>query len=80
MAVRFLLDKLLILSELEKEKMIQIALKYPPRVRAFLGALLSALKLNTNTLLLKQSINPLSQYSFGISEKDLPTVTNWNIY
>ena len=79
MAVRFLLDKIKILSEQEKEKMIRIALKYPPRVRAFLGALLSALKINGNTLLLKQSINPLSQYNYGISENELPTVTNWNI-
>ena len=79
MAVRFLLDKIKILSEQEKEKMIRIALKYPPRVRAFLGALLSALKINGNTLLLKQSINPLSQYSYGISENELPTVINWNI-
>ncbi|MBL7893619.1 MAG: hypothetical protein JNL63_13380 [Bacteroidia bacterium] len=79
MAIRFLLSKIKNLPDQKKERMIKIALKYPPRVRAFLGALISELKINENTLLLKQSINPLSEYSYGIKEEELSTITNWNI-
>lgn len=77
--IRFLLSKLAELTVKEKEKAITIALKYPPRVRALTGALLS--QLNPADLLqeLKKSINPLTIYKYKITSQQLPTIENWNI-
>ena len=77
--IRFLLSKLAELTEKEKEKAIRIALKYPPRVRALTGALLS--QLNPADLLqeLKKSINPLTIYKYKFTSQQLPTIENWNI-
>jgi hypothetical protein len=79
MTIQLLLRKIKDLSDKEKAGMVKIALKYPPRVRAFFGAILDELKINKNSVLLKQSINPLSKYSYGIKEEQLSTISNWNI-
>lgn len=63
----------------DKTKLVKLALKYPPRVRALTGALLEQLGLKETTAPLAKSINPLSAYSYGISLEALPTRTNWNI-
>ena len=77
--INFMLQKINQLSIKEKEKLLKIALKYPPRVRAFLGALLSKINSTATYIDLKKSINPLSVFDFGITEKQLSTITNWNI-
>lgn len=79
MIIQFLLRKIKDLSDKKKAIMVRIALKYPPRVRAFLGALLDELKINKNLVFLKQSINPLSKYGYGIKKDQLSTIVNWNI-
>ncbi|MEO5996975.1 MAG: DUF6088 family protein [Chitinophagaceae bacterium] len=56
-----------------------LALKYPPRVRAFAGAILQQIAPKVNLDDLKTSLNPLSQFKFGINTKQLSTITNWNI-
>lgn len=61
------------------KKLIQYALLYPPRVRALLGAILEGINTNTDTRILKESINPLTTFQLGLKEKDLPTIKNWNI-
>lgn len=58
--------------------LIQSALAYPPRVRAFLGALLESIKLTDKLSQLKESLNPLSTYNYEI-EDFLSTAQNWNI-
>ncbi len=72
-----------LLQALKKEdigKLIRIAMKYPPRVRAFTGAMLNSIGTDTGKLTpLLRSINPLSKYNFGISQKDLPGTETWNI-
>ena len=73
---------LFLLSELDKKqqnKIVQYALKYPPRVRAFLGALFQNLNLKEGRGVLKSSINPLTTYSLNIKEDVLPSIKNWNI-
>lgn len=75
-AITILKNQLDMLTEKELARLLKYALKYPPRARAFLGALLEALKKNKK--LLKASLNPLTSYSLGI-EKILPTAPNWNI-
>lgn len=77
--IRFLLSKLAELTIKEKEKIISIALKYPPRVRALAGALLSQLNPANLSQELKKSINPLTIYRFKITSQQLPTIENWNI-
>ncbi|NQX81335.1 MAG: hypothetical protein HRT66_04995 [Flavobacteriaceae bacterium] len=61
----------------EIKLLIKSSLSYPPRVRAFLGALLEVLDIETINI--KKSLNPLSEYNYTISEDLLSTVNNWNI-
>lgn len=63
----------------EIKQLITCALSYPPRVRAFLGALLEQIGFSMELKTLKKSLNPLSEYTYGIDEKILPTLMNWNI-
>ena len=77
--IRFVLKKIKQLSGKEMELFIKIALKYPPRVRAFAGALLNELKPKEPLFELKKSINPLSTYDLGISKKELKNIEYWNI-
>jgi len=66
-------------SKKQTQELLKIALSYPPRVRAFLGALLeySGKKIKLNSL--KESLNPLSVYQLVISKDILPTIEKWNI-
>ncbi len=67
------------LNTKEIKQLIDCALSYPPRVRAFLGALLDKINGYIELNELKKSLNPLSEYTYGIDENLLPTATNWNI-
>lgn len=61
-------------------KLIGYALKYPPRVRALLGALLSDMKKGGSiTKKLKDSLNPLTVFKVGINMALLQTASEWNI-
>ena len=77
--VSFLKEKIENLTDEDKEKLINFAKAYPPKVRALLGAILEALSLDDLSESLKETINYLSSYTFGISEKTLPTASSWNI-
>ncbi len=78
-AVKILSNKIQKLNNKQKKKLIEIALEYPPRVRAFLGALLENIDKKINTKCLDNSLNPLSEYNLGITKEILPTVVKWNI-
>jgi len=70
-----------ILRELKKDnlnKIIKYSLKYPPRTRALLGALLEEIGID-ELKDLKNSLNPLSEYYFGINKEMLKTAENWKI-
>jgi hypothetical protein len=56
----------------------KLSMKYSPSTRAILGALLES---NGQNILesLKESLNPITQYDLGISEKVLPTIGSWKI-
>ncbi len=77
--INFMLQKLESLTAKELEYTIKLALRYPPRVRAFLGALLTKINPDRNLAVLKKSINPLSTFEFGIAQSQLATINNWNI-
>ncbi len=67
------------LSSTEKKNLIKFAISYPPRVIAFLGALMEDIDINLNTNLLRKCLNPLTKYKIGINSLILPSVTNWSI-
>lgn len=69
------------ISELDERKstaLIKLAMKYPPRVRALLGAILESIG-NNNIDELKQSLNPTSSYSIGLTNSSDINLNNWNI-
>ena len=78
-AIEILTSVLKNFNKKQTEELLRIALSYPPRVRAFLGALLEYVgkKINLNNL--DESLNPLSEYKLGITKGILPTVEKWNI-
>lgn len=78
-AIKSLTNLIMELEDKELQNLIKYALKYPPRARAFLGALLENMNSNENYGILKKTLNPLTGYSFRIKENDLPTIKNWNI-
>lgn len=68
------------LKELNTKEMtllVKSALSYPPRVHTFLDALLDSIDLTDKTTPLKESLNPLTSYHFGV-EEFLTTAKNWN--
>ena len=77
--VNFLKKKIKGLSDTDKIQLVDLAKSYPPKVRALLGALLEALSFNEVSEPLKNTLNYLSKYEFGIPENILPTISNWKI-
>ncbi len=77
--IKVLINILKGLKNEEINKMIRLSLNYPPRTRALLGALLEEIGKKDNLEELQNSLNPFSEYSFGINKKILKTVENWNI-
>ena len=78
-AIKILTNKILELNNKQKKELIEITLEYPPRVRAFLGALLENIEKDIDVKSLDDSLNPLSEYRLGITKEILPTVEKWNI-
>ncbi len=79
MAIKQLKSRLDNMSSRELRKIIKYALEYPPRTRAFLGALLDEVCDKQYSLILKQSLNPLTTFNLGINNEILKTSLNWNI-
>lgn len=79
LAVKFLKSKLRQLQAAEVSNLVKIALKYPPRVRAMLGALLSIEKPEIEIGRLRASLHPLSKYDFGLGDADLTNADDWKL-
>ncbi len=79
----FLCDRFLnILSELSqinKTTLTRLALKYSPATRALVGALLDKTGDEELTVILQNSLNPITNYKLGITKNDLSTIEKWNI-
>jgi len=67
------------LSTEQQIKMAQYAIKYTPRTRALLGAVLKELGLWEQSFKLKETLNPMTKYKVGISKDILPSKEYWNI-
>ena len=65
------------LTENERSSLIGYAINYPPAVRALTGAILECL--DRDSARIKETLNPFTKYSLGISESLLPNKSNWNI-
>lgn len=76
--MRFL-EIISLLSDDDKNTLMQLSLKYPPATRAFLGAMLEELKETNLVLVLKKSLNPISQYKIEGVNGILRNAINWNI-
>jgi len=62
------------------KNLIQLALSYPPRVRAVLGAVIEdKFASGFDLSILKNSLNPTTKYKLNIKVNDLPTIKNWQI-
>lgn len=77
-AIKILSKKLKELNPTETKLLIKCSLAFPPRVRGFLGALLENIKTSSDLTALKKSLNPLSEYDYGI-DSILSTAKNWNV-
>ena len=77
--VKIISNQLRKLNIKEIKQLIDCALSYPPRVRAFLGSLLEQIDFSIELKTLKKSLNPLSEYNYGIDKNILLAITNWNI-
>ncbi len=63
----------------EIKKLSNYALKYRPRTRALLGALLELQGYTKDAQILRDTLNPLSSYKVGVSEALLPNQRTWRI-
>jgi len=77
--ILLLTERLRKLSENEITQIVQFALKYPPRARSLIGAILELIDNKLDLCLLKNSLNPLSEYEFNIKESVLPNALKWKI-
>lgn len=78
-AIKLLINNLKKLTPQQTQEFMMYALKYPPRVRAFVGATLENIDKTLDLINLKKSINPLSKYKVGITSILLPNANNWNL-
>lgn len=77
--IKIYCNKLIQLDGNEMKLLIKYSLSYPPRVRALLGALLENLSIADDLSVLRKSLNPLSDYEFGIDKSLLSNAENWYI-
>jgi hypothetical protein len=66
------------LNNNDKSTIVRLALKYPPSVRALLGAILDIVNFGSLDQLYK-SLNPITKYKLGGLDNILPSAEKWNI-
>jgi len=67
------------MSKKEIDKLSKYALKYRPKTKAILGALLELVGWNKEAKQLQDILNPLSSYKVWVSEDLLPNKKRWKI-
>lgn len=70
------------ISELDEKRLsmlVKLSKKYPPRVRALLGAILESNGNKGFIEELKKTLNPMTTYSIGLSDSANINTQNWNI-
>lgn len=79
MAISYLKGRFGSLNKKEKSKIVTYALEYPPRVRALLGLLLSEVGSCEKIEKLKESLNPLSKYDYGLGSALVEGAVEWGV-
>lgn len=67
------------LSKLEQERLVELAIKYPPFVKAIMGAIMEQVGVVTLSYRLRYSLNGVTYYKLPISDNVLPNKKNWRI-
>lgn len=67
------------LNEKKTDKLLLLAEKYPPMVRAMLGAIIENIYDANKAKPLWNTLNPLTSYKIGIDERVLPEIKKWRI-
>lgn len=67
------------LSEIQRNKIKKLALKYTPQAIALLGAMLEELNPNEDVEMLQNSLNYQTFYNLSIPQEVLPNQKKWNI-
>lgn len=67
------------LDDKELVSLAELSRKYPPRVRAIVGAIMEAIGKHSIAASIKNTLNPLTEYRIGIDQSILPSLSNWNI-
>lgn len=79
LVINLLSNKLQAIGLQKRQELIGYALNYPPKVKALLGAILSAWEDDLELTRLKSSLNPFTTYKYDIQENILPNASKWNI-
>jgi hypothetical protein len=77
--IAYVKNSMMKLSKKEIKKISIYALKYRPKTKAILGALLELLGWDKEAKKLQETLNPLSSYKVGLSEDLLPNKKKWKI-
>lgn len=67
------------LSAKDKSTFVRLSLKYPPFVRALLGAILQEIGKSTLLNTLYDSLNPITSYNISGADQVLSSTKKWNI-
>lgn len=78
-AIELLISNIASLNKKDFFRLVRYGNKYPPRARAFLGAILEKANSDIDLGQLKQNLNPLTRYKLGITPDMLSTSEKWNI-
>jgi hypothetical protein len=78
-SLRILITFLHKLEVKKLQRIVRLSFKYPPSIRALLGAIIENQFSEIRIVSLYKSLNPLSKYRFGIDPGLLPNKLKWNI-
>lgn len=76
---RNILVKIKMMPLRERKQLVRLAFYYKPRTRALLGAFMEHLGEKALSATLRETLNPLTSFHIGISEKTLPNKALWQI-
>lgn len=74
--IKIMIEKL---EKKEQQSLAKLALNYPPRTKALVGAILKNVGLWEEAYKLKSTLNPISIYKINISKEILPNKDEWKI-
>lgn len=74
--IKIMIEKL---EKKEQQSLAKLALNYPPRTKALVGAILKNVGLWEEAYKLKSTLNPISIYKINISKEILPNKDEWRI-